>query len=77
MSLQRRYGNSYYNKVRDGVVHIRLTKYLNGKPIKINVIEVNSSVNPDIKIVPAMAGDELAQKATVLNISKKAILLQQ
>lgn len=72
MSLQRRYGNSYYNKVRDGVVHIRLTKYLNGKPIKINVIEVNSSVNPDIKIVPAMAGDELAQKATVLNISKKS-----
>lgn len=71
ISLQRRYGKAYANNIKDGVVHIRLTKYLNGKPLKINVIEVNSRINPDIKIAPIMAGQKLARKSTVVNMAQR------
>ncbi len=71
ISLQRRYGNAYVNNVKEGVVHIRLTKYLNHKPLRINVIEINSQINPDVKISPVTAGNKLARKATVVNMAQK------
>ena len=70
LSLQRRYGNVIFNKIQDGAVHIRIKRYLNGKPLTINIIEVNSSVNPNIKVMPAMAGSRLAKKSSVVNIAK-------
>lgn len=71
LSLQRRYGDVIFNKIQDGAVHIRLKRYLNGKPLTINVIEVNSSVNSNIKVIPAMAGSQLAKKSSVVDIAKK------
>lgn len=72
ISLQRRYGKAYARNIKDGVVHIRLTKYLNGKPLRINVIELNSRINPDVKIAPVMAGSKLARKSTVVNMAQKS-----
>ena len=71
MSLDRRYGNSYKNFIKDGVVHIKMTKYINNKPLKINVIEINTKINPEIRIEPVIAGEKLAKKASVVNISQK------
>ncbi|MCR5261292.1 MAG: phosphodiester glycosidase family protein [Candidatus Gastranaerophilales bacterium] len=71
ISLARRYGSTLKKNVKDGVVHIRMTKYFNNRPLRINVIEFNPYLNPDIKIVPLMAGDKLAKKASVVNMSQK------
>lgn len=71
MSLDRRYGNSYKNFIKDGVVHIKMTKYINNKPLKINVIEINTKINPEIRIEPVIAGEKLAKKASVVSISQK------
>ncbi len=72
ISLQNRYGqNVCFNKIKNGVIHTKLLKYIGGKPLKINIIEVNPLLNPDIKIIPAMAGDKLAKKSNILNISKQ------
>ena len=71
ISLSRRYGNVRKHFVKDGVVHIRMTKYLSGNPIRLNIIEINPSVNPDIKITPVMAGEKLAKKSTVVSMSRK------
>ena len=51
ISLARRYGNVHKYFVKDGVVHIRMTKYLGGNPIRLNIVEINPSVNPDVKII--------------------------
>lgn len=71
ISLARRYGNAYKNTVKDGVVHIKMTKYLNKKPLKINVIEFNPKINPEIKVTPLMAGEKLAKKVSVVSMSQK------
>lgn len=71
ISLLRRYGAVRKNMIKDGVVHIKMTKYLNNRPVKINVIEFNPQINPDVKITPLMAGDKLAKRASVVNISQK------
>jgi len=69
-SLKTRY-NAPAKNVADGVAHIKMTKKINGKPIKINVVEINTKVNPDIEIMPVLAGENLANKATIKSLSKK------
>lgn len=72
ISLQRRYGNVHFNNVQEGVVHAKFVKYINGKPLRINVIETNPYVNPDVRVTPVLAGNKLAKKATVVNMSRKS-----
>ncbi len=71
ISLSRRYGNSNKHFIKEGVVHIKKTKYLSGNPIRLNIIEINPSINPNVKIMPIMAGNELAKKSTVTSMSRK------
>lgn len=71
ISLSRRYGNVHKRFIRDGVVHIKMTKYLGNNPIRLNIIEINPSVNPDVRITPLMAGEKLARKSTVVSMSRK------
>lgn len=72
ISLNRRYGNAYKNFFKKGVVHVKMTKYINRLPLKINVIEINRGINPEIRIAPVTAGEKLAKKASVLSISQKS-----
>lgn len=72
ISLNRKYRNGKIRFVKEGVAHVRMTKYLRGKPLKINVIEVNTKINPNVKIAPATAGTKLAKKSAILNISQKS-----
>jgi len=71
VSLNVRYKNAPIRHVADGIVHIRLIKNFKGKPVKINVIEINRKINPDIEIMPVLAGEKLAKKANILTLSKK------
>ena len=70
-SLKKRYKNAPVRHIEEGIAHIILTKRINGYPVKINVVEVNPKINSDIKIQPVLAGENLAEKATVRTISKK------
>ena len=72
ISLNRKYRSGKIYFVKEGVAHVRMTKYLKGKPLKINVIEVNTKINPNVKIAPATAGSKLAKKAAILSISQKS-----
>ncbi len=53
-----------------GIAHIKRTKYINGKPIKINIIELNTNVNPNLKIKPQTASIKLNSKKTVRKIAQ-------
>lgn len=69
--IRRKYKNGVISDVDAGVKHIKLTKYYQGQPIRINIIEVNSDINPDLKLTPTLASDTLARKSTITNIAKK------
>jgi len=73
------YNTEIRNKYRGGVVydidtgikHIRLKKYIQGRPVNINVVEINQNINPNIKIKPQLASDKLAAKRSITTIAKK------
>ncbi len=69
--IRRKYKNGIIVDVDKGIKHIKLTKYYQGRPVKINVIEINSNINPDLKLAPALASDTLGRKSTITTIAKK------
>ena len=70
-SLKARYGNIPVRNVAEGIVHIKMTKKINGRPVKINVLEINNKINPDIEITPVLAGEKLSGKASIRSLSRK------
>jgi len=54
-----------------GIAHIKKIKYINSKPVKINIVEVNTKVNPYLKIQPQTASEKLNSKSTVRKIAQK------
>jgi len=69
--IKRKYKTGIITEVDKGVKHIRITKYYQGQPVRINVIEVNSEINPDLQLTPAIASETLANKASISSIAKK------
>lgn len=69
--IRQKYKKGLIIDVDRGVKQIKLTKYYQGKPVRINVIEVNTDINPDIKLTPVIASDTLGSKSTITSIAKK------
>jgi len=68
---RQKYKQGVIIDVDQGVKHIKLLKYYQGKPVRINVIEVNSQINPDLKLTPTIASETLNRKSTISTIAKK------
>ena len=71
-SLKRKYGNRAIQKPTQGVAHIKMTKYINGAPVRINVVEINPKLNPNLVIKPATASSQLNAKTSIRNIAQKS-----
>lgn len=69
--LRQRYRNGTIETITDGVKHIRMVKYINSRPIKINIVEVNTKLNPNIEIAPQLASTNLKHRATIKTIATR------
>lgn len=56
--------------VADGIKHIKMTKYYSGKPVRINIVEVNKDIAKNYEIKPAIASKTLPNKRTVRTIAQ-------
>ena len=54
-----------------GVKHIKLTKTINGRPVRINVVEINQKLNPNLQINPQLSSSRLASKSTITTLARK------
>lgn len=70
-NIKNKYNKSYVTFPTTGVAHIKQTRYINKKPIKINIVEINTNVNPNLKIKPQLASEKLNSKKTVRRIAQK------
>ena len=70
-SVKERYRNSYIYDVAPGIKHIKLTRTYQGRPVRINVVEVNQKINSNIAITPQLSSSRLASKSTITSIAKK------
>lgn len=54
-----------------GVAHVKLTRYINQKPIKMNIVEIDPGANYSLNIKPQIAGTKLNSKAQIRTIAKR------
>lgn len=69
--INSKYKGYVINNVDTGIKHIKMVKYYNGKPVKINVVEMNNKVASNYEVKPAIASVTLPNKRTVRNIAQR------
>lgn len=69
--IKSKYKGYVINNIDTGIKHIKMVKYYNGKPVKINVVEMNSKVASNYEVKPAIASVTLPNKRTVRNIAQR------
>ena len=70
-SVKKRYKNGAILTIHNGVKHIRLTKRSRAGNVKINVIEINKKLNPNLEVTPVLASTTLQKKATIKTLASK------
>lgn len=70
--IARKYANCKIYDVGKGIKHIKLVRYYNGKPVRLNVIETDLNVNKQIRIQPVLASTTLSHKASITAMAKKS-----
>lgn len=69
--LLARYKGLHINAVTDGVKHVRMIKYYAGKPVRINIVEINQAVAKDYEVKPAIASTTLPHRRTIRTIAQR------
>ena len=69
--IHKKYANCRIYDVDKGIKHIKLVRYYQGRPVKLNVIEADMNVNPKIRITPVLASATLSHKASITAMAKK------
>ena len=70
-NIALKYSNSTIREIEKGVQHVRMTKYYNNKPIKINIVEISTDINSELEIEPLIASKTLASRSKISNIAQK------
>lgn len=69
--ISKKYPAKNISYPTQGVAHIKQTRYINQRPVKINIIEVDTSANHKLNLKPQTAGEKLNSRAQIRNIAQK------
>jgi len=69
--IAEKYKGYKITNVSDGIKHIKMVKYYAGKPVRINVVEINQQVADNYEVKPAIASSTLPNRRTVRTIAQK------
>ena len=70
--VKQRFPKAIIADVQGGVKHIKLTKYYDGKPVKINVVIADTKLAKNITIKPALSSSALSSRKTISTIAKNS-----
>lgn len=69
--IRQKYPKAVIADVTSGVKHIKLTKYYNGRPVRINVVEADMKLAKDLDLTPALSSNStLKSRRTITTIAK-------
>ena len=74
--IKEKYPKAVIKDVQDGVKHIKLTKYFNSCPVRINILETDLKIAKNLEVMPVLStSDKLQSRRTISSIanSKNAI----
>lgn len=70
-TVRQKYPKATIYDIDSGVKHIKLTKYYAGRPVRINVVEVDRKLADNLVLKPALSSSEtLRSRRTISNIAK-------
>lgn len=69
--IERKYSGSKIVEVEKGVKYVRMIRFYNNKPVRINIVELSQGVNDDLIVEPAIASNTLAARSKITNIAEK------
>ena len=70
-SIERKYPGAQIYEVEKGIYHIHFTRYFQGRPVRLNVLEISTDINDELEIEPAIASTILPSKSKISSIAKK------
>ena len=69
--IKEKYPKAIITEVQDGVKHIKLINYYNGRPVRINIIEADLKIADNIELTPVLStSDKLQSRRTITTIAK-------
>ena len=69
--ISRKYANCKIYDVGKGIKYIKLVRYYQGRPVRLNVIEADLNVNPKLRVEPVLASTTLSRKASITAMAKR------
>ena len=69
--IANKYAGAKVVEVEKGVHHIKMIRYYNNRPVRINIVELSTGVNGNLSVIPAIASDTLASKSKISTIAKR------
>lgn len=70
--IRNKYPKAVITDVDKGIKHIKYTKYYDGKPVKINVVEVDNKLAKDYTLTPSLAANTLQNRKSISTIAKNS-----
>lgn len=64
--MDLKYSGLNIKNVADGIKHVKMLKYYGGRPVKINIVEINTKIASDYEIMPAVASTNTLHHKTTL-----------
>lgn len=69
--ISKKYSGSEVIEVEKGVKHVRMIRFYQNKPVRINIVELSAGVNQGLVIEPSIASDKLASKRKISTIAQR------
>ena len=70
-NISNKYPKAVINDVAEGVKHIKMTKFYSGRPVRINVVEVDMDLAENLELTPALSSNNtLKSRRTISTIAK-------
>ena len=69
--ISYKYSGSRIVEVEKGVKHVRMIRFYNNRPVRINIIELSTGVNENLLVEPAIASNSLASRSKISNIATR------
>ena len=70
-SITEKYKNAQVVDVERGVKHVRMIKYYQSRPVRINIVEMSQGVNNKLVLEPSIAAETLANKTKISEIANR------
>ena len=69
--INQKYSGAKITNVQKGLNHIQMVRYYNGRPVRINLIELSTDVNSNLQVTPAIASKTLSSRTKITEIAQR------